>query len=270
MGFILFVFFARWAEILIIIDFLVDFKEGRFLFDLIRLNQELELLFGRPVDMVTTDEIKHSIIHIIKPPDLEGEINLLTKHSSPGVVKLGFYENLNLGRRCFKKMNKKKNIKFRRVVILVVLVLLAVPVFGFAGSAEISVNVTPATVGVTVTPETVGYGVLPLGAVSDVKSVTATNTGNTAADLQIQGANATATGSTWNLGTVQDKKIFTHEFKLGDATDWNNLTTDTQNLKENVAADADVSIDLQLGMPTFSANNAEHETSVTIVAIMSE
>ncbi len=43
------------------IDFLVDFTEGRSLFDLIRLKHELELLFGQPVDVVTLDSIHRAI-----------------------------------------------------------------------------------------------------------------------------------------------------------------------------------------------------------------
>jgi len=43
------------------IDFLVDFEEGRTLFDLIRLKQELELLLDRSVDIVTSNAIHHRI-----------------------------------------------------------------------------------------------------------------------------------------------------------------------------------------------------------------
>lgn len=43
------------------IDFLVEFNEGRSLFDLIRLKQELALLFGRPVDVVTSEAIHPAI-----------------------------------------------------------------------------------------------------------------------------------------------------------------------------------------------------------------
>ena len=43
------------------IDFLVEFEEGRSLFDLIRLKQELEALLGKSVDVVT-EKICASII----------------------------------------------------------------------------------------------------------------------------------------------------------------------------------------------------------------
>lgn len=43
------------------IDLLVSFKEGRSLFDLIALKNDLEELFGRKVDVVTEDSI-HSYI----------------------------------------------------------------------------------------------------------------------------------------------------------------------------------------------------------------
>lgn len=39
------------------IDFLVEFEEGRTLFDLIRLKQELETLLGRSVDLVTETSV---------------------------------------------------------------------------------------------------------------------------------------------------------------------------------------------------------------------
>lgn len=39
------------------VDFLVDFEEGRSLFDLIRLKQDLETLLERPVDVVTAKAI---------------------------------------------------------------------------------------------------------------------------------------------------------------------------------------------------------------------
>ncbi len=43
------------------IDFLVVFEEGRTLFDLIALKNELEKFFNRRVDIVTKDSIHHSI-----------------------------------------------------------------------------------------------------------------------------------------------------------------------------------------------------------------
>lgn len=43
------------------IDFLVEFEEGRSLFDLIRLKQALESLIGKPVDVVTLNAIHHTI-----------------------------------------------------------------------------------------------------------------------------------------------------------------------------------------------------------------
>ncbi len=43
------------------IDFLVEFEEGRSLFDLIRLKHELESLIGRSVDVVTSNAIHHTI-----------------------------------------------------------------------------------------------------------------------------------------------------------------------------------------------------------------
>lgn len=39
------------------IDFLVEFEEGRTLFDLIRLKQQLETLLGKPVDLVTEKSV---------------------------------------------------------------------------------------------------------------------------------------------------------------------------------------------------------------------
>jgi uncharacterized protein len=39
------------------IDFLVNFEEGRTLFDLIRLKQDLEILLGRPVDVVSVNAL---------------------------------------------------------------------------------------------------------------------------------------------------------------------------------------------------------------------
>ena len=43
------------------IDFLVQFEEGRTLFDLIRLKQELELLLDKAVDVVTEKSL-HPLI----------------------------------------------------------------------------------------------------------------------------------------------------------------------------------------------------------------
>lgn len=43
------------------IDFLVEFEQGRSLFDLIRLKKDLELLLERPVDVVTSDAIHWKI-----------------------------------------------------------------------------------------------------------------------------------------------------------------------------------------------------------------
>ena len=49
------------------IDFLVNFEEGRTLFDLIRLKQDLETLLGRPVDVVSVNalhpRIKNQVIN---------------------------------------------------------------------------------------------------------------------------------------------------------------------------------------------------------------
>ncbi len=39
------------------IDFLVNFEEGRSLFDLIRLKKDLEVLLGRPVDVVSVNAL---------------------------------------------------------------------------------------------------------------------------------------------------------------------------------------------------------------------
>lgn len=43
------------------IDFLVDFEDGRTLFDLIALKNELEKLLNKSVDIVTEESIHHTI-----------------------------------------------------------------------------------------------------------------------------------------------------------------------------------------------------------------
>lgn len=40
------------------VDFLVDFEPGRSLFDLVRLIEELKVLLGRHVDVVTEEELR--------------------------------------------------------------------------------------------------------------------------------------------------------------------------------------------------------------------
>lgn len=43
------------------VDFLVEFKENRTLFDLIRLKEDLENLIGKKVDVVTKDSLHWTI-----------------------------------------------------------------------------------------------------------------------------------------------------------------------------------------------------------------
>jgi len=48
------------------IDFLVDFVEGSSLFDLMRLSDELEILLGRHVDVVSRSALKARDEHILR------------------------------------------------------------------------------------------------------------------------------------------------------------------------------------------------------------
>lgn len=43
------------------IDFLIEFEENRTLFDLIRLKEDLEILIGKEVDVVTKDSLHWTI-----------------------------------------------------------------------------------------------------------------------------------------------------------------------------------------------------------------
>ncbi len=163
-------------------------------------------------------------------------------------------------------MAMKKRIRLRWVALLTAVLLLGLPLYGFADNV-ISVTVTPATVGVTVNPTSVAYGLLAYDTVSGAQSITATNTGTSAANLQIQGAVASdGATSTWTLASSRGENQYTHEFN--DGTNWGFLTTSAQTLKNGVAAGGTADFQLRLGMPTSSGSTAQHSTTVTVIATM--
>lgn len=155
----------------------------------------------------------------------------------------------------------------RRAVVVALFLAIALLTGTVALATDINVTVTPAWVGVSVDPSTVDYDVVALGGSAVSGTVYATNTGNSSANFSISGADATATGSTWTLSPTNGASQYVHAYST-DGSPYTPLTTGGQILASGVGGGGSQAFTLQITMPTSTASNDPHSTTVTVVATM--
>ena len=150
-----------------------------------------------------------------------------------------------------------------------------------ASTAEVSCTVTPGVVSVSVDPTSVAYGVMPLSDTKSSDEITATN-GTVPADLNIMGADATASGQpNWAISTAPGLDAYTHAYSTktggypssGDTltndptTGWDDLTSGYLDLAEDVAGSGTQKFKLDMRTPTATTGAGQYSTTVTVQAV---
>ena len=172
------------------------------------------------------------------------------------------------------------NKKLIGVLLAVILVgnFVFPAVAGAAESPTVTITVSATVVSITNTqsswamgPVSEGGSAIKWGSSDTYSQIN--NTGNVAADIQIQGTNATLTGYNWTLGTTAGDKIYS--LYANTQADPTNYTievkySDYNNLCTNLGVNATQGWGLQLLMPTAVTNYAGEEMTGNVTLIVSE
>jgi hypothetical protein len=151
-----------------------------------------------------------------------------------------------------------------------------------ADTGTVNATVTGQVISVSVSPSSFDYGVVPFSTSNTTVSqkdigttglntgLTATNDGNVAEDLKIQGADATGGSTNWALVSSLGATVnqYVHAFNAGTTlSSPTALTTGLQSLGAgNVAASGSQAFVLQITMPLSGSDPAQHSTTTTVVA----
>lgn len=155
--------------------------------------------------------------------------------------------------------------------ILLGLASVAVPVFG-AQEDDLEIRMTPATlISVTIAPSLVDFGNVPLGQeTASSETVTATNNGSLAVDLEIKGSDAHYSSYKWGLSTSSDHNQYMAKVSKDNWTTppqaLNTLYSDFHN---NLVADANVPFKVKVTMPTSTSGFGEYSTNIYVLATQS-
>jgi hypothetical protein len=171
------------------------------------------------------------------------------------------------------------------VLVFVLVLSLAFPFFSAKflladTTGSVTATVTAQQIAITVTDGNITYGTLALsgsastiaGGVNDTQ--TATNTGNVAETFNIKGADSAG----WTLETAIGSEQYKHEFCIGtggtpDPCDsggsvvWTPLTTDDQELINEVAGSGTQKFDLKVTVPSATTQTGSQNVNVTVTAI---
>jgi hypothetical protein len=141
-----------------------------------------------------------------------------------------------------------------------------------AGTDSVSATVTVQNVSVAVSDGTVTYGTLATSTTEDTTSgglndsQTAQNDGNVTIDLNIRGQDS----ANWTLAGTAGSDQYRHRFCTSNcdaSPTWTALTTNYQNLAQDVASSGTQVFDLELSTPTSSSNFSQQSVDVTVQAV---
>ena len=166
-------------------------------------------------------------------------------------------------------------------LLLVSLVSILAVTFVFPTSAsdpaEVTATVTPKLISIKIAngyPSSVDYGVWDLGS-AEATPISPTadpvlrveNNGNIQENFRIRGADATATGSTWELSDTQGSKMYIHKFGLGSSPlTYTPLTKTNGILVDGIDPDFTQDFKLKIEMPSSTDSFEQHSTTVTVIA----
>lgn len=157
------------------------------------------------------------------------------------------------------------------LLISILAVAFALPT---SASVEITATATPELISIKIAngyPSTVDYGVLDLGYANAAPTgdpvLRVENNGNIQEDFKIKGADATTTGSTWELSDTQGSKKYVHKFGVGSSpSTYTALNKSGAVLVNDIDPDSTQDFKLRIEMPSSSDSYEQHSTTVTVVA----
>ena len=149
---------------------------------------------------------------------------------------------------------------------------------GSGANGRIVVTYTSVVISVAISDGTVAYGTQAIGTSRDTTSSglndtqTATNDGNVAIDLNIQGQSS----ANWTLAAAAGSEQYVHQYCVngGGSPDpcdssptWTALTTSYQSMATNIAASGTQKFDLRISTPTNTNTTAQQSVDVTVQAV---
>jgi hypothetical protein len=161
------------------------------------------------------------------------------------------------------------------IVAIVALMGLLLPAAVFAAdTSAVTCTVSAVMVSVSVSPGSIAYGTVNVGGTADTKTLghtlTATNNGSAAENFQISSSDATRTsGTTWMLAATASADHFTHKVSTDNGVSWPIVMQPAGTyftFASSIASGSGQSFDLQIGMPTSTADYLEHTITVTVMA----
>ncbi len=170
---------------------------------------------------------------------------------------------------------KVKHLSFRRLLFLlmmsIVIGLVCTTSTLASTTATVTATVTVQNISVSVSSGTVSYGTLAVNSSAGTNgsnTQTATNNGNVAEDLNIEGQNS----ANWTLDTTNTTTDhYIHRFCTASCasapTNYTALTTAYQSLASNVAANGTQNFDLYITTPQTSSVYTQQSVNVTVQAV---
>lgn len=164
-----------------------------------------------------------------------------------------------------------KNYFLKIGVCVVAAIFMAVSVRA-AQTGDVTATVTAQSISVAVTDGAVSYGTIATSTTEDTTSSgvndsqTADNDGNVTEDFNVRGFNTAA----WTLAGTAGAENYTHKFctTTCDTTpSWTALTTNYQQLSNDVADTGNQVFDLEIGTPTTTATYTQQTATVTVQAV---
>jgi hypothetical protein len=168
---------------------------------------------------------------------------------------------------------KKRVLAF---VVVVALLGLLLPAIVFSDTEIVICTVSAYLVSLTIDDGSVAYGVLPFSATGNTTAAglnqtqTVTNSGTVTEDFAIKSNDAYGSPTkTWDLVTTSPGyNEFKHEFSTTGGSSWTAMPEDNSytTLVGSVAPAGEISLDLQITMPSSTDDNVEHGITVTVMA----
>ncbi|MCK4388140.1 MAG: hypothetical protein KAW00_05145 [Dehalococcoidia bacterium] len=189
----------------------------------------------------------------------------------------------------------KKSRKIVGVALVLALALGAlIPAAAFAAeTGEVACTVSGKLIALTVTDASVDFGTLDLGSTKNsavynapnntngltpAQTQTITNTGTVAEDFNMKTSNASG-GTNWTIAAAAGSEEFTYAYLVSDTayaggaaigsfTKWaaaDSYVADAGGA--NVAASGVKYLELEIGMPTLTADYGVHTITVTVLAV---
>jgi hypothetical protein len=152
------------------------------------------------------------------------------------------------------------------LVVIAAMMIMVVPAFAAADSAQVNASVTTALIQVSIDTNTLNYGTLDMSQAA-TRSVEVTNSGNIPEDFQIISTAPTSGGHSWTLGSSIGADQAVWRVSAPSLSDVN-LSTGYQALWSNIAVDDGKPFAFQLQMPVSTSFGGVYTMQSTIQASM--